>query len=102
MVTVSAVMGAGLLSRTCSSMNQGLLLVTAPETVALPPPPGLATVRATCTLRAPTVALLPLMVTVALPNVAADDAVSVSVLVLPVVEAGLKLAVTPAGRPLAL
>jgi len=41
------------------------------------------------------------MVTVADPAVAAPDAVSVSALLVPVVEAGLKLAVTPLGNPLA-
>jgi hypothetical protein len=40
----------------------------------------------------------PLMVTVALPRVAVVDAVSVSVELVPVAEAGLKAAVTPEGR----
>ncbi len=44
--------------------------------------------------------LVPVTVTFEVPTVAVLDAVRVSVLV-PVVEAGLKLAVTPAGRPLA-
>jgi hypothetical protein len=47
------------------------------------------------------VPLTPVTVTVAAPRVALLDAVKVSVLV-PVVEAGLKAAVTPAGKPLAL
>jgi hypothetical protein len=41
------------------------------------------------------------MVTVAGPSVAVAEAVKVTVLLVPVVEAGLKLAVTPAGKPLA-
>ena len=44
--------------------------------------------------------LVPVTVTVADPVVAVVEAVKVRVLV-PVVEAGLKLAVTPAGKPLA-
>src|SRR5215467_5441786 len=47
------------------------------------------------------VPLVPVTVTVAGPVVAVLDAVKVRVLV-PVVEAGLKLAVTPAGKPLAV
>lgn len=46
------------------------------------------------------VPLVPVTVIVLVPAVAVVDAVRVSVLV-PVVEAGLKLAVTPAGNPLA-
>jgi hypothetical protein len=46
------------------------------------------------------VPLVPVTVTVADPVVAVVEAVKVRVLV-PVVEAGLKLAVTPAGKPLA-
>jgi hypothetical protein len=44
----------------------------------------------------------PVMVTVAAPRAAVLDAVRVSVLLPPVVEAGLKLAVTPLGNPLTL
>ena len=44
--------------------------------------------------------LVPVTVTVADPVVAVVEAVKVRVLV-PVVDAGLKLAVTPAGKPLA-
>src|SRR5688572_3396245 len=82
-VTVNAVIGAGWLIRTCSSMNHGLLLVTAPVIVALPPPGPLATVSATVRLSLPAAALLALMVTVALPRAAVELAASVSVLVLP-------------------
>lgn len=46
------------------------------------------------------VLLVPVTVTLMVPVVAALEAVKVSVLV-PVVDAGLKLAVTPVGRPLA-
>ena len=42
------------------------------------------------------------MVTVAGPRVAVLEAVKVKVLLVPVVEAGLKLGVTPVGKPLAL
>jgi hypothetical protein len=42
---------------------------------------------------------VPVTVTVAGPVAAALDAVSVSALLFPVVEAGLKLAVTPLGKP---
>src|SRR5262245_30139106 len=42
------------------------------------------------------------MVTTAGPSVAVAEAVKVTELLLPVVEAGLKLAVTPVGNPLAL
>jgi len=45
---------------------------------------------------------VPVTVSVAAPRAAALDAVRVSVLLVPVVEAGLKLAVTPLGNPLAL
>ena len=45
---------------------------------------------------------VPVMVTVAAPAAAVLDAVSVSVEVVPVADAGLKLAVTPLGNPLAV
>jgi hypothetical protein len=45
---------------------------------------------------------VPVTVTVAEPRAAVGDTASVSVLLPPVVEAGLKLAVTPFGNPLAL
>jgi hypothetical protein len=45
---------------------------------------------------------VPVIVTVAGPIVAAFEAVSVSALLVPGAEAGLKLAVTPLGAPLAL
>ncbi len=47
------------------------------------------------------VPLIPVMVTVPVPTVAVADAVNMSVLV-PVVDVGLNVGVTPAGRPLAL
>lgn len=64
----------------------------------MPPP---LTVRAIVVVRVrpPPV---PVTVTVAGPRVAALDADRVSVLLVPVVEEGLKLAVTPLGKPLAL
>ncbi|HKE96601.1 MAG TPA: hypothetical protein VKB34_19990, partial [Povalibacter sp.] len=45
---------------------------------------------------------VPVIVTVAAPSVAVDDAVKVSVAAVPVVDVGLKLAVTPLGNPLAV
>jgi hypothetical protein len=45
---------------------------------------------------------VPVTVTVAGPSVAVVEAVKVTVLLVPVVEAGVKLAVTPVGSPLAL
>jgi hypothetical protein len=45
---------------------------------------------------------VPVTVTVAAPRVAALDAANVNTLLVPVVEVGLKLAVTPLGNPLAL
>jgi hypothetical protein len=45
---------------------------------------------------------VPVTVTVAEPSVAVPEAVSANAPLFPVVEAGLKLAVTPAGSPLAL
>src|SRR5262245_36487138 len=45
---------------------------------------------------------VPVMVTGNTPSVAVAEAVKVTVLLVPVVEAGLKLAVTPPGNPLAL
>jgi hypothetical protein len=63
--------------------------------------PGCGTVRLIVVVRVrlpPT----PVTVTVAEPKAAVLDAASVSVLLPPVVEAGLKLAVTPLGNPLAL
>jgi hypothetical protein len=47
------------------------------------------------------VALVPVIVTLNAPTVAVADAVKVSVLLVPVVEAGLNVAVTPVGNPLA-
>lgn len=61
---------------------------------------GAVTVSAIVVL-AVSVPLVPLIVMVAEPTVAVLDAVSVTVLVL-AVEAGLKAAVTPAGKPAAL
>src|SRR5215471_15776358 len=67
-------------------------------TPPLPPLAGL-TVRATVAVwvRPP---LVPVIVTLVIPVAAEAEAVKVKALV-PVVDAGLKLAVTPAGKPLA-
>jgi len=69
-------------------------------TPPVPPPPPL-------TVRAITVVLVnpppvAVMVTFAEPDVAALEAMKVTVLLVPVVEVGLKLVVTPLGNPLAL
>jgi hypothetical protein len=93
---------AVLSRRNCSSVNQPLLLVTAAVAVAEPPPPPLLfTVTAIVAVRTvePEV---PVTVMFAVPSVAVLDAVSVSVELFPVVDAGLKLAVTPDGKPLAV
>src|SRR5262245_33367767 len=90
-----------LLREMASSLNQGPLALITGVTVTPPVAPPPATARATVAVRvSPPPA--PVMVTVAEPGVAALDAVSVSALLFPVVEAGLKLAVTPVGRPPAL
>ena len=44
----------------------------------------------------------PVTVTLTIPSAAVPDAASVSVLLVPVVDAGLNVAVTPVGSPLAL
>src|SRR5215510_11005868 len=102
MVTDSAVRLAVLSIRTCSSLNHGLLDVTAGVTVTPPVPPPLSlTVRLTVVVwvRPPPV---PVTVTVAAPSVAVLDADKLIVLLPPVVDDGLKLAVTPVGNPPAL
>jgi hypothetical protein len=100
-VIESDVMAPGLLRVRASSLNQGPLALTNGVTVTPPAPPPPATVRATVVVRV-SPPPVPVMVTVAAPGVAAPDAVSVSALLFSVVETGLKLAVTPAGRLLAL
>ena len=101
MVSVSDVMVAVLLSLTPSSLKKGLfeLITVVAVTPPLPVTTGF-TVRAIVVVRV-SVPLVPVMVTVAFPVVAVPDAVKVNALV-PVVEAGLNAAVTPAGIPLAL
>ena len=101
-VTVSAVNGPGLLSRTARSRYQGLFWTIAGVTVAGPPvPPPPLTVKLSDVVR-DSVPETPVIVTVAAPSVAVLEAVSVSVLALPVVGSGPSVALTPAGRPLAL
>ena len=87
--------------RSCSSTKYPLLLETAGVTVTVPSPPGVVTVSARVVVRV-VVPEVPVMVTEAAPAVAVLDAVSVSVEVVPVADAGLKLAVTPLGNPLAV
>src|SRR5262245_54474418 len=101
MVTESAVMFPVLFSRMTSSLYQGLLGLIAGVMVTPPVPPPPLTVRAIVAVRVnpPPVAE---MVTFAEPKGAALEAVKVTVELVPVVEGGLKVAVTPLGNPLAL
>jgi hypothetical protein len=102
MVTDSAVMVPVLFSRTACSLYQGPLALIAGVMVTppLPPPPPLI-VRLidVVRVRPPPV---PVTVIVAGPVAAAVEAANVNTLLVPVVEAGLKLAVTPPGNPLAV
>ena len=90
-----------LFNRITSSLNQGPLALTAGVTVTPPVPVSALTVRLKVVerVRPPPV---PLTVTFTVPVVAALEAASVSALVVPVAEAGLKVAVTPLGKPVAL
>jgi hypothetical protein len=102
-VTESAVMAPpGLSKRRASSLNHGPLALTTGVTVTPPvPPPPPATVRAmVVVLVSPPP--VPVMVTVEEPVGVALGTVSVSTLLFPVAEAGLKPAVTPVGNPVAL
>jgi len=95
------VMAPVLVILTPSSLKKGLfeLMIVLTVTPPLPVTAGF-TVRAMVVVRV-SVPLVPVTVTVALPVVAAADAVKVSVLV-PVVGFVLNAAVTPVGTPLAL
>src|SRR5262245_27122456 len=91
-----------LLRLMASSLNQGPFELITGVTVTPPVPPPLSfTVRLieVVRVRPPPV---PVTVTVAAPIVAVPEAVNVNTLLVPVVEVGLKLAVTPLGSPLAL
>src|SRR5262245_50330057 len=102
MVIERAVMLAVLLSRITSSLYQGLLALIAGVIVTPPvPPPESLTVRPTVVerVRPPP---LPVTVTLAAPSVAVLEAARVKMLLPPVVEGGVKVAVTPAGNPLAV
>ena len=101
MVTERAVRLAVLFNRSACSLNQGPLAVTAGVTVTPPVPVSAFTVRLKVALRVrpPPV---PLTVTFTVPVVAALEAASVSALLVPVAEAGLNVAVTPLGNPVAL
>ena len=95
-----AVMAAVLVNFTPSSSKKALLELITVATVTPPVPvTGLVTVRAMVAVWL-SVPLVPVTVMVADPSVAVLEAVNVKVLV-EVVDAGLKLAVTPAGSPLA-
>src|SRR5262249_27794765 len=101
-VTESDVMVPVLLSRMTSSLYQGLLALIAGVTVTPPVPPLTSfTVRLSDVVRVrpPPV---PVTVMIAAPTAAALEAVKFKALLVPVVEVGLKLAVTPLGNPLAL
>jgi len=101
MVTESAVMVPVLFNRITSSLYQGLLALIAGVMLTPPVPPPPLTVRAIVVVRVnpPPVAVMAQFVE---PKVAALEAVKVTVELDPVVEAGLKLAVTPLGNPVAL
>src|SRR6185436_13623284 len=100
MVTDNADRAPVWLTRICCSLNHGPLEVTAGVTVTPPVPPPSLTVRARVVVRvSPPPA--PLMVTVAGPVAAVADALKVTMLLVPSADAGLKLAVTPEGNPLA-
>src|SRR5262245_46105934 len=99
-VIESAVIGPVLLRLRASSLNHGPLALITGVTVTPPVPPPV-TVRAIVVVRV-SPPPVPVMVTFAAPRVAALDAASVNALLFPVAEAGLKLAVTPLGKPLAL
>src|SRR5262245_6015140 len=102
MVIESAVMLAVLLSRITSSLYQGLLALIAGVTVTPPvPPPASLTVSPTVVVRVRPPPL-PVTVTLATPRVAVLEAVRFRMLLPPVVDGGVKVAVTPAGNPLAL
>src|SRR5262245_19477143 len=91
-----------LLRLMACSLNQGPFELITGVTVTPPvPPPVSFTVRLidVVRVRPPPV---PVTVTVAAPRVAVPEAVNVNTLLVPVAEAGLKLAVTPPGNPLAL
>src|SRR5262249_42240737 len=99
-VIESEVIAPLLLRLMASSLNQGPLALITGVTVTPPvPPPFTVRVIGVVRVRPPPV---PVMVTVVAPRVAALDAARVSVLLPPVVDGGLKLAVTPLGNPLAL
>jgi hypothetical protein len=100
MVSVSAVIGTVLVSCTSSSSNQALLLDDFPVNVAGPPPVAAALTLNDSGTEALSEPFTPLMVIVLVPGTVALPAVRVSVL-LEVVEAGLNVAVTPAGKPFA-
>src|SRR5215468_10599037 len=92
----------GLLRLMACSLNQGPFELITGVTVTPPLPPPLSfTVRLidVVRVRPPPV---PVTVTVAAPRVAVLEALKVSVLLVPVVDVGLKPAVTPLGNPLAL
>src|SRR5262245_65958455 len=99
-VMESEVITPVLLRLMASSLNQGPLELITGVTVT-PPVPTSFTMRLidVVPVRPPPV---PVTVTVAGPTVAALDADKVNELLVPVVEVGLKLAVTPLGNPLAL
>ena len=100
-VSDSAVSDAVLLNLTPSSSKNGPLELMTGVTVTPPVPATAAFTVREIVVVCVSVPLTPVMVIVAAPSVAVLEAVNVRVLVL-VVEAGLKAAVTPAGNPLAL
>jgi hypothetical protein len=102
-VTDNAVNDAVFANFRSSSLKYGVFCATSAVRVTPPFPPVVATVRAIETV-CESVPLVPVTVTVVEPAAAVLEAESVSTLLVPVVVvvAGLKLAVTPLGRPLAV
>ncbi len=92
----------GLSRRIACSLNQGPFALITGVTVTPPVPPPLSfTVRLIDVVRI-RLPLVPVIVTVAGPSVAALDASRLRTPLPPVVDVGLKLADTPLGNPLAL
>src|ERR1051325_928000 len=101
MVTLSAVTLAVLASCTCSSLNHGPFAATTGVTAPPPVPPVLAFVKPSELLwvgQPP----VPVTTRVAVPRVALADAQTLRAALVPVVDVGLKVAVTPEGSVRAL
>jgi len=103
-VTDSAVSELVFANFTSSSLKKPLLDATTGVTVTppLPVPPPLATVRAIDVVRLNPPPVQVRVTVTGPPSVAVLEAASKSEMLFPVVEPGVKLAVTPLGNPLAV